>query len=143
MKKSAVDKYGPDFMTAINKGRILKRADGGSIGYGSINSSSNAAPDFSAITDKLSALIDKLPDQSKSSGKVDSFKGGDIATVAPTYNTTITVNVAQNGSTSENTESSSSTNAEDGKKLAELIKQTTLKTITEQQRNGGLLSKTR
>jgi hypothetical protein len=116
MRKSAVNLYGKDFFNKLNNGRIKKFAEGGEIGYGS-NSS-------------------------------DSMTGGDSYS---TNNVNVTVNVTKEGGASESSDEEGEGEDRDStekerrrtKLLAEKVKVQVLKVITEQQRPGGLLYRSR
>ena len=116
LQKQAVNTYGKDFLDKLNSGRIKKFASGGQVGSPSVYNEQDI--------------------------------GG---TTNSTNNVNVTVNVTKSGGSSENSQDDSSASDRDEndkerqrtKALAEKVKVQVLKVITEQQRPGGLLYKSR
>lgn len=116
IRKNAVNFYGKNFFDKLNNGRIKKFAEGGMTGYDSSSS--------------------------------DSAAGGDSYS---TNNVHVTVNVTKEGGTSESSSEEDQGGDRDStekerkrtKLLAEKVKVQVLKVITEQQRPGGLLYRSR
>jgi TP901 family phage tail tape measure protein len=114
MRKEAVGLYGKKFFDELNNGRIKKFADGGSVGY-----------------------------------QTGAESSQDMGSSTSNNNINITVNVTKEGNTSEQSDSdakdrdTTEKERQKTKVLAEKVKVQVLKVITEQQRPGGLLYKSR
>ncbi len=144
VRKQAVDRYGVDFFDRMNQGMVTPRfAYGGSIGSSSVQTNNQVAGFSNEMLDKLiqsNERIQKLLETKTQEPKRDSA-------TAPNVNITVNImNSADGKNTKSNTDissegSNSKQNREFAKKLTERMKEITLKTISEQQRPGGLLSK--
>jgi TP901 family phage tail tape measure protein len=146
VNKDTVQKYGSTFFEKLNKGQISKFAQGGLVsktsGSSTITnfSAENPSPESSDIRSLVTTLNDlTIALESKSDSQ------------EITNNISISVNIEKDGKTTEVSSSGSDededkneTNKDSGNKmkaLTDLIKDNVLKTIIDQKRPGGLLSK--
>ena len=170
IRKDVVDKFGQSFFDKINRGQVPGFAEGGpvgtvlpSVGLGTTNEDNKNDNSRTQFVEALSKLLKSLEQLNKSveeqtremkdkaetqAQTTESTEGGGV-----TNNITISVNVDQNGQTSESKTSEnqdqSGNDMNDQEKfkktlersriLAEMLRQQILKVLIEEQRPGGVL----
>ena len=167
IRKDAVDRFGQPFFDRLNRGQVTGFAEGGpvgtslpSVGGGGANQQDNSRNQFVESITKLVKSLEQLNKgiEEQNRGAQSQAEGGASAsdstgTSGVTNNINISVNVDQNGKTTDSTKqedqnsgTKEETDQEKFKKtmersrvLAELLRQQVLKVIVEEQRPGGVL----
>lgn len=158
ISKEAVRKYGMDFFDKVNGKRF---ADGGPVDYNT-RTGISTAPVGNDIDSELSASINRMSAATEALSSLLSNNTGGNGSVVATQNNAvqpnvnITINVADNGKVSAQSNSSVSgndnnksneenrkTTVDQSKQLTQLIQSEVIKIIQQQQRDGGLLSSAR
>jgi TP901 family phage tail tape measure protein len=117
VNRSAVQKYGSDFFTQLNKGNVPAFASGGYVGGNGLRSSKGSEKNAKGIMSE------------------PSVADGDT-----TNNITINVNLNENGGiTTDVNTGGEGISLEKARSLGTLIKQTVVETIVQQKRQGGIL----
>jgi TP901 family phage tail tape measure protein len=167
IRKDAVDRFGQPFFDRLNRGQVTGFAEGGpvgtslpSVGGGGANQQDNSRNQFVESITKLVKSLEQLNKgiEEQNRGAKDQAEGGgttsdSTGTSGVTNNINISVNVDQNGKTTDSTKqedqsggTKEETDQEKFKKtmersrvLAELLRQQVLKVLVEEQRPGGVL----
>ena len=156
MSKSAVSKYGANFMDKLNKGNVQGFAAGGRVGEAPDSGAegqgeaASFGPDLLLAIEGLTAEIkNKSGGDSKSSGS-----GGNTNNVTVNINVTETGKVTGSNETSGNEEGKQSKEGEGQggdkqsenkkrKEMGDMIQSLVISTIVKEQRAGGLLEKSK
>lgn len=158
ISKEAVRKYGMDFFDKVNGKRF---ADGGPVDYNT-RTGISTAPVGNDIDSELSASINRMSAATEALSSLLSNNTGGNGSVVATQNNAvqpnvnITINVADNGKVSaqsnsnvsgndnnKSSEENRKTTVDQSKQLTQLIQSEVIKIIQQQQRDGGLLSSAR
>jgi len=167
VRKDAVDRFGQPFFDRLNRGQVTGFAEGGPVGtalpsVGGVgpNQQDNSRNQFVESITKLVKSLEQLNKgiEEQNKGAKAQAEGG--ATTSDTTgaggvtnNINISVNVDQNGKTTDSTKEEDQTGSnkeetdqekfkktmERSRVLAELLRQQVLKVIVEEQRPGGVL----
>jgi hypothetical protein len=167
VRKDAVDRFGQPFFDRLNRGQVTGFAEGGpvgtalpSVGGGGANQQDNSKNQFAESITKLVKSLEQLNKgiEQQNRGTKSQSEGGATTSDSTgasgvTNNISISVNVDQNGKTTDSTKGEDQTgdNKEDSDQekfkktmersrvLAELLRQQVLKVIVDEQRPGGVL----
>jgi hypothetical protein len=165
IRKDVVDRMGSPFFNRLNRGQVQGFAEGGPVGTGlpSVGGAPNTQQDNSRgqFVESITRLVKSLEQLNKgieeqnreSKDNSETGSSSSESSTGVTNNINISVNVDQNGKTTDSTkqedQSGGSKEENDQEKfkktmeksrvLAELLRQQVLKTIVEEQRPGGVL----
>jgi TP901 family phage tail tape measure protein len=137
LNKQAVQRNGVGMVSQVNRGTFKGYAEGGLVG-GTTNQASNYTDSFKDILTALNSITVSLKSNTNTTAPQNQPAGNDI------FNVSVTVNVNKDGTTksdnSKDKDSSKTDDANNSKKLAEMVKNVVVKTIIEQKKPNGLLA---
>jgi hypothetical protein len=167
VRKDAVDRFGQPFFDRLNRGQVTGFAEGGpvgtalpSVGGGGANQQDNSKNQFAESIMKLVKSLEQLNKgieeqnrETKSQSEGGATTSDSTGAAGVTNNISISVNVDQNGKTTDSTKGEDQTgnnqeetdqekfkkSMERSRLLAELLRQQVLKVVVEEQRPGGVL----
>ena len=139
MSRSAVQRHGPAFFDMVNRGQLRGYNSGGLVG------GTSYAPNDTRMSDlilKLSDLTEIL--KNGNNNKTATMVNPVTQQVAPSINVTVNVTTNRDGSTKEDTQTSTrgqvnQTEEEKARNLAETIRAVVIKEMVTQKRANGLL----
>lgn len=149
MNRNAVSKYGVGFFNKLNTGSIQRFANGGPVGEPSPIYSNGMGDSLSNGISELISINTSIKEAltgERTNGTKPAVSKNETGSIINNVTITINSSGSEDKPTSNTQSDTTSTNTQDvqkNKKLADTIQQVVLNTIVKQQRNGGLLEKTR